>query len=84
MKQTGEVLKVEDVVVAIDPDEARRIAAEGPKITAADRKRMEKEDNIQQSLDARKATGAVNNTIPLSKDAPAEECFKLKQTGELL
>lgn len=35
-------------------------------------------------MDARKATGAVNNTIPLAKDAPAEICFKLKQTGEIL
>lgn len=39
---------------------------------------MAKEDDINNSLDARKATGAVNNTIPLSKDAPPEVCFKLK------
>jgi len=45
---------------------------------------MAKEDDIQNSLDARKATGAVNNTIPLAKDAPAEVLFKLKQTGEVL
>jgi len=39
---------------------------------------MAKEDDIQNSLDARKATGAVNNTIPLAKDAPADICFSLK------
>jgi len=39
---------------------------------------LEKEDGIQQSLDARKATGAVNNTIPLAKDAPKEIIFTLK------
>jgi len=45
---------------------------------------MEKDDSIQQSLDARKASGAVNNTIPLGKDAPEEVNFKLRQTGEIL
>jgi len=65
-------------VVAIDPEEARRIAAEGPKLSKADLAKLAKEDNIQQSLDARKATGAINNTIPLEKDAPAEVCFTLK------
>lgn len=30
------------------------------------------------SLDARKATGAVNNTVPADKSAPKEIVFKLK------
>lgn len=71
-------------MVAEDPEEVRRKAAEGPKLSKADLQRLEKEDGIQQSLDARKATGAINNTIPLPKDAPAEIVFNLKQTGELL
>lgn len=70
--------------VAIDPEEARRIAAEGPKLSKADLAKMEKEDSIQQSLNARKATGAVNNTIPLAKDAQKEIIFILKQTGDKL
>jgi len=56
----------------------RRREAEGPKLSKADLARMAKEDDINNSLDARKATGAVNNTIPLGKDAPPEVCFKLK------
>ena len=47
LKQTGEKLVVADIVVAIDPDEARRIAAEGPKLTKADIAKMAAEDNIQ-------------------------------------
>jgi hypothetical protein len=47
LKQTGEKLVVEDIVVAIDPDEARRIAAEGPKLTKADIAKMAADDNIQ-------------------------------------
>jgi len=33
-------------VVAIDPDEARRIAAEGPKLSKADLAKLAKEDEI--------------------------------------
>jgi hypothetical protein len=46
LKQTGEKLKVEDIVVAEDPEEARRRAAEGPKLSKADLQRLEKEDGI--------------------------------------
>lgn len=35
------------------------------------------------SLDARKATGAVNNTIPADKNTPKEVVFKLKIKGEM-
>jgi len=76
LKETGEKLKLAEV--AEDPEEARRREAEGPKLSKADLARMAKEDDIQNSLDARKATGAVNNTIPLAKDAPADICFSLK------
>jgi len=34
------------------------------------------------SLDSRKATGDVKNTIPVDKSAPKEVVFKLKQTGQ--
>jgi hypothetical protein len=46
LRQTGEKLVVADIVVAIDPDEARRIAAEGPKLSKADIAKMAKEDGI--------------------------------------
>jgi len=70
---------VADIVVAIDPDEARRIAAEGPKLSKADLAKLAKEDNIQQSLDARKAAaGDVKNVLAVDKDAPKEVCFTLK------
>ena len=36
------------------------------------------------SLDARKATGDLKNTIPTDKNAPKEIIFTLKQTGEKL
>jgi hypothetical protein len=34
------------------------------------------------SLDARKATGDLKNTIPRDKSAAKEVVFKLKQTGQ--
>ena len=46
LTQKGEKLVVADIVVAIDPDEARRIAAEGPKLSKADLAKMAKEDEI--------------------------------------
>lgn len=43
---------------------------------------MKKDDLIMHSLDSRKATGDVKNTIPVDKSAPKEVVFKLKQTGQ--
>lgn len=57
--------KLKDVVE--DPDEVKRKKAEGPVV---DHVALKKDDAIFHSLEARKATGAVNNTIPLDKNAP--------------
>jgi hypothetical protein len=44
LKQTGEKLQLAEA--AIDPEEAKRIAAEGPKLSKADLLKLEKEDGI--------------------------------------
>lgn len=66
--------------VAEDPEEAKRKKAEGPVIDYA---ALKKADVIDKSLDARKATGALANTVPADKNAPKETVFKLKIKGEM-
>lgn len=44
LRQTGEKLKIAEA--AVDPEEAKRIAAEGPKLSKAELAKLEKEDNI--------------------------------------
>jgi len=65
--------------VAEDPEEAKRKAAEGPVV---DLVQLKKDDVIMHSLDARKATGDLKNTIPVDKSASKEIIFTLKQTGD--
>lgn len=67
--------------MAEDPEEAKRKAAEGPVV---DLVQLKKEDVIMHSLDARKATGDLKNTIPVEKSAPREIVFTLRQTGDKL
>jgi hypothetical protein len=39
---------------------------------------LKRDDVILHSLDARKATGALTNTIPVDKNVAKEVVFKLK------
>ena len=65
LKIKGKMPKLKEA--AEDPEESKRKLAEGPVI---DYVALKKADVIDKSLDSRKATGAVNNTIPLDKNAP--------------
>ena len=44
----------------------------------ADNPRLKREDIIFHALEARKAAGAINATIPRDPEAPKEIVFKLK------
>jgi hypothetical protein len=77
LRQSGEKLKLKEV--AEDPEEAKRRAAEGPAI---DHVALKKDDLIFHSLEARKATGAINNTVPSTNKAN-EVLFKLRSKGEM-
>lgn len=52
---------------AEDPEEIKRKKLEGPVV---DLVALKKDDVILHSLDARKATGNVSNTIPVDKSLP--------------
>ena len=69
----GEMPKLKDV--AEDPDDAKRKEAEGPQVDYA---ALKKDDVIYHSLETRKASGAINNTVPADKNAPEEVVFKLR------
>ena len=64
---------------AVDPEELRRQSIVGPEINQA---LLKKQDVIYHSLEARKATGALTNTIPVDKSIK-EDVFKLRIKGEM-